>query len=495
MTTWMRRLSDHYERMRHGFPDDELMILFDIDGTILDSRYMIRHALKSYDREHGTAWFAGLAVENVTVSETQVETLLESMNIGGALKADVLAWYARRCWTPESILRSHRPFTGVMDVIRWFKIQPRTHVALNTGRPEAIRGETLRSLNDIGREYRVDFPGEHLFMNRRGWGLGVVEAKPEGIRHFRAAGYRVIAFVDNEPENLRVVAEMEDSEEILLLHASTIFRSKRAELPERTVAGQVYDITELVPEKALPRHVQLVWHGVNDAANLKHFLASAVAWAECDVRLDSDGGKVVLRDDSFEDLPPHPGEPLLRLEEILESFRESGKSLKLDLKENGRLLDRVVDLLKEGGLPDDRLWFNGMVEVLRERGFRKLAATFPGAVIQCPVDFLVPLILAAPSKALAVLDAFHGWGVNRFSINWKAPEKRKILAKLERWGYELNIYNVPDLQAFLKAVLLLPRSVTSDFNFPKWNYYGHGPGPRRELSPRSGVRAAGHPAS
>lgn len=495
MTTWMRRLSDHYERMRRRFPDDELMILFDIDGTILDSRHMIRHALKSYDREHGTAWFAGLAVEDVTVSETQVETLLESMNIGGALKADVLAWYARRCWTPESILRSHRPFAGVMDVIRWFKIQPRTHVALNTGRPEAIRGETLRSLNDIGREYRVEFQGEHLFMNRRGWGLGVVEAKVEGIRHFRAAGYRVIAFVDNEPENLRIVAEMGDSEEILLLHASTIFRSKRAELPERTVAGQVYDITELVPEKALPRHVQLVWHGVNDAANLKHFLASAVAWAECDVRLDSDGGRVVLRDDSFEDLPPHPGEPLLRLEEILESFRESGKSLKLDLKENGRLLDRIVDLLKEGGLPDDRLWFNGMVEVLRERGFRKLAATFPGAVIQCPVDFLVPLILAAPSKALAVLDAFHGWGVNRFSINWKAPEKRKILAKLERWGYELNIYNVPDLQAFLKAVLLLPRSVTSDFNFPKWNYDGHGPGPRRELSPRSGVRAAGHPAS
>jgi hypothetical protein len=38
MNSWMQRLSQHYDRMRRHYPDDELMILFDIDGTILDSR-------------------------------------------------------------------------------------------------------------------------------------------------------------------------------------------------------------------------------------------------------------------------------------------------------------------------------------------------------------------------------------------------------------------------------------------------------------------------
>ena len=37
-------------------------------------------------------------------------------------------------------------------------------------------------------------------------------------------------------------------------------------------------------------------------------------------------------------------------------------------------------------------------------------------------------------------------------------------------------YNVPDLKSFLQAVLLMPRSITSDFNFPKWHYYGRGSG-------------------
>lgn len=470
------------------------MILFDIDGTILDSRHMIHYALQSYDRAHGTEWFRDLAVEDIRVNESQVDRLLESMDIGGTLRDEVLAWYAGRCWSPEGILRSHRPFAGVMEVIRWFQIQPRTHVGLNTGRPESIRRETLLSLNNIGREYKVHFRSEHLFMNRRGWHEGVVEEKLEGIRRFREDGYRVIAFVDNEPENLQAVAGADSGGEILLLHAHTIFRSRRAQLPARSVAGRDYDITELVPERALPRHVQFVWHGVNDAANLRQFLASNIEWAECDVRFDPDGGRVVLRNDSFDDVPLEPGEPLMGLEDILARVRAGGKSIKLDLKETSGLLDRVLAVLKAQGLPDRRLWFNGMVEVLREAGFRRLAEAFPGAVIQCPIDFLVPLVLGAPPKALAVLDVLQGWGVNRFSINWKAPDKQEILDKLERWGYELNIYNVPDLEAFLKAVLLLPRSVTSDFNFPKWHYYGRGPGLGHRHFEYSIIRAPDGPA-
>ena len=36
MTNWMAALAAHHARMRRQYPTDELLILFDIDGTILD---------------------------------------------------------------------------------------------------------------------------------------------------------------------------------------------------------------------------------------------------------------------------------------------------------------------------------------------------------------------------------------------------------------------------------------------------------------------------
>jgi hypothetical protein len=51
-----------------------------------------------------------------------------------------------------------------------------------------------------------------------------------------------------------------------------------------------------------------------------------------------------------------------------------------------------------------------------------------------------------------------------------------VLDRIDRLGFDVNIYNVPDLDSFLKAVLLMPRSITADFNFPKWHYFGRGSG-------------------
>jgi len=49
---------------------------------------------------------------------------------------------------------------------------------------------------------------------------------------------------------------------------------------------------------------------------------------------------------------------------------------------------------------------------------------------------------------------------------------------LEEGGWPVNIYGIPDLEAFLEASLLLPRSV-ADFNFPNWHYFGRGSGQHR----------------
>ena len=68
------------------------------------------------------------------------------------------------------------------------------------------------------------------------------------------------------------------------------------------------------------------------------------------------------------------------------------------------------------------------------------------------------------------------WGVNRLSVKWETVRESKVLDRLNPWEFEVNIYSVPDLESFLQAVLLEPRSITSDFNFPNWQYYGRGSG-------------------
>lgn len=476
MKNWMRVLASHYETILRRYPGERLMILFDIDGTILDMRYMVLYVLQAYDRSHGSSFFRNLRISDVTVHENCVERLLAQLPLQPEKQEEILSWYLKHRWTSAAVLESHRPFGGVLEVIRWFLIQPDTYVGLNTGRPESLRADTLRSLNELGKDYRVCFTDELLHMNRAGWEQGVEDAKVEGVRHFQRQGYRIFAVVDNEPYNLKAISKADTQKSILLLHANTIFESKRIRMPRRTVRGKVYDLTELIPEKALPERIQFVWHGVNDKANLRQFLASDIHWAECDIRMDPVTNDLVLRHDSLEDTVPQEDEGSLTPDDLLSRLHKMDKGVKLDLKAGGMLVDKVLDMVSAYGFDDSHLWFNAKVERLQESGFRQLAFARPSAVLQCPVSFLAPVILSAPGKAKEILTMFTDWGINRFSISWLTPDMRQFFDQMDQWGFEVNIYDVPDLESFLQATLLMPRSITSDFNFPKWHYYGRGSG-------------------
>ncbi len=70
-----------------------------------------------------------------------------------------------------------------------------------------------------------------------------------------------------------------------------------------------------------------------------------------------------------------------------------------------------------------------------------------------------------------MLEEFRSWGINRFSMSWlsqslSGTSPREVSDKLALWGYDINLYKLPDLEAFLHAVLMMPRSVTADYNFP-----------------------------
>jgi phosphoglycolate phosphatase-like HAD superfamily hydrolase len=467
---WMGALATHYASMRESHPRDELAVVFDIDGTILDLRHLTAHVLIAYDRAGGTHLFHGLVADDIAVTENQVGALLDGLDVPQSRREDVESFYRSHLWDEDALISASAPYRGVLSVIRWFQIQPGTHVALNTGRPEHMRRVTLDSLNAVGEMARVRFDPELLFM--RSDGTSVPEAKCAALNEIAEAGIQVVAVIDNEPENLQTMSATSRHQHVLFLHADTLFESQR--VAGAHVEGKHYELGGLISEDRLREHVELVWHGVNDPENLQQFLASGIAWAEVDLRCDP-VGRLVLRHDGFDRRPWSRDEPSVLAQPMLETLEGTGRSIKVDVKGNGDTLRQTLDLLDRLGLASDRVWFNGEIDVVGRDGFARFRERYPTATASCPVDFLAPLLAAAPYQADVVLGHLRSWGVSRLSVRWTSGARRTI-SELERRGWETNIYDVPDLQSFLEAAVLLPTSVTADFNFPEWRYFGRGSG-------------------
>lgn len=249
MKQWMHTLAEHYCRMRSCDDGRPLVILFDIDGTILDMRYIIYNVLRRFDQEHGTDHFSHIAIDDIDFHEAHVNGLLNKLNLPRDHQLRFFYRYEPLFFAMASNPYAYVSFKGVFELIRWFQDRPGTFVGLNTGRPEMLRKDTLVSLNVLGASKGVAFSSDLLFMKPDTWTDSIALLKAEGVRYFYDQGYRVCAFVDNEPENLAAVADMEGSGEILLLHADTIFKSDSCVMPAHAVGGKVYDISTLVNTK------------------------------------------------------------------------------------------------------------------------------------------------------------------------------------------------------------------------------------------------------
>lgn len=234
-------------------------------------------------------------------------------------------------------------------------------------------------------------------------------------------------------------------------------------------------LTERIPEMSFPKHIQFVWQGINDEENLRQFLVSDIHWCKCDMRLHPIDEEPILRHDSFKNSPLDANKNWLTLDRLISNVAKTDKSIKIDLKAGGIIVEKVMESIDAHGLDDSRLWFNSNVERLQELGFWKLSKKYPKAILQADVDFLAPLICSAPDKAREILDTFTEWGVNRFSISCQSQNLHSFFDQMDEWGFEVNIYNVPDLESFLQVALLMPKSISSDFNFLKW-HYGRGSG-------------------
>lgn len=463
MRHWMKQLADHYRALRKRYPEDTLVLVTDIDGTILDMRQMVCDVLKSYDREHNTPYFRRLDPTQITTHENQVLEWLRAYGLTQTVGDQVHAWYMEKRWDSEAIVAMHAPYRGVIEVLRWFQLQPRTEVALLTGRPEQLRADTLRCMEALGTPHRVHFQSDLLFMNPEGWEQNVSNNKARGIEQLRARGFRPFAFIDNEPANLQSVSRADADNEILLLHADTIFESKRSIAPPHAVRGHDYRVDKLVErEGALPDRVALAWHGANSPESFALALRARVQWIEIDVRHEPTLAEPIVRTRALEEHPWQEGEEPFLLRHALKLAESGDKGIKLDIKGNYPLLEPVIDAVEKtaGTVP---LWFNARLEDIGREGFVALRKKFPDAVLQCPADWLVPFVFADPDTASHLAAQIVSWGVDRFSFVWDPKRNGLVIDFMEQRGWQTNLYRVPDLESFLHAAMLLPTSITTSF--------------------------------
>ena len=119
----MLALARHFARLRSAYPTDRLLVVFEIDGPIVDQRHLVRRRLLDYDRVHGTDHFGGVEVADVDTDAGNLEPFFIRRGLAAMVRRDVLDWYREQPSSPHHAPGTERPYPGVLEVIRWFQLQ------------------------------------------------------------------------------------------------------------------------------------------------------------------------------------------------------------------------------------------------------------------------------------------------------------------------------------------------------------------------------------
>jgi hypothetical protein len=159
----------------------------------------------------------------------------------------------------------------------------------------------------------------------------------------------------------------------------------------------------------------------------------------------------------------------------LRQLRVAGRSVKLDFKVGGVWVERALEQLDTHQFPANQIWLNAELDLLGPKMFQELAARYPESVVQAPVHFLQGIDVDDAQVETLLANAAM-LGINRFSVPWRHPQTRALLARMRAWGYPFNLYGIVDTPSFISALAEQPAAITADFNFPEWGYYGRGSG-------------------
>lgn len=134
---------------RHLDAGSPAFAVFDIDNTLVDTRYRTLHVARAFDRAHGTSWFASLTLD--TTGADAADTCERLGGIPASVRRRFEAAWREHFWAPESFLRD-KP---VPSVVAWAK---RAHaegldVRLLTGRWAGLEETSVRQMHRAGLRF------------------------------------------------------------------------------------------------------------------------------------------------------------------------------------------------------------------------------------------------------------------------------------------------------------------------------------------------------
>jgi hypothetical protein len=225
MRDWTRVLLNHHERSRQRFADRRLLVLFDVDDTFLDMRLAVTGLLRAYDASHGSAHFDALDPTTLDPFGRGIESVLERCRVPAGEQPQVLAWYHQQRRRGDIARLAHAPFRGLLALAAWLHRQPRTAVGINSARPEFLRQDTLRCLNELAAGTDLRFVDELAWFTPHGWRDDVGASKLAAITQAERRGERVIAMIDSNPAVLAALAQADYGDDVLLLHSADLLHS------------------------------------------------------------------------------------------------------------------------------------------------------------------------------------------------------------------------------------------------------------------------------
>jgi len=234
MRDWTRALLHHHDTTRRRFPQQRLLVLFDVDGTFLDMRLALTELLRAYDAAHATAHFARLAPADIDPFGRTIETVLETCDVPAAEQPQVLSWHRRHRHAGDILRMAHAPYRGLLALAAWLHRQPGTRVGINSARPEFLRQDTLRGLNALAIGYELQFTDSLAWFTPQGWRDDVTAAKQAALTLAQRRGDRVIAHIDSNAQVLARLAAADLDDDLMLLHSEDLLYPPHATATPRT---------------------------------------------------------------------------------------------------------------------------------------------------------------------------------------------------------------------------------------------------------------------
>lgn len=131
---------------------ETVMVVFDLDNTLFDTRARTLHAARSFDELHSSQWFAGLKLEDVQLDGEKTARQVREPPIPEDVIESFSAFWGESFWTPENLRYDHE----MPDTLLWAKAaqEAGADVRYLTGRTAPFHDVSLEQLRRAG--LRVD---------------------------------------------------------------------------------------------------------------------------------------------------------------------------------------------------------------------------------------------------------------------------------------------------------------------------------------------------